>query len=129
MAQRKKGRETRAPKTDEGTGLVRVKLTDEQWRSASADLADWTKKLEDAESKKSAAANKYNAEIKVCKENITRLADEVDTREANVDAQQAMQFDGYAGKRKKGGKGGDAEGAGDAEPANDEAPTVVEGAA
>lgn len=101
MAQRKKGRESRAAKTDEGTGLVRVKLTDEQWRTASADLAIWEKKLEDIESKKAAASQKYNAEIKICKENITRLADEVDTREANVDAQMAMQYDGFAGKRKR----------------------------
>lgn len=117
MAARKKGRESRAPKADEGTGLVRVRLTDEQWRERSSELAMWEKKLEDTESKKSAAAQKYNADIKLCKENITRLADEVDTREANVDAQMAMNYDGFAGKRKK-----DSNGANDTEP-------VVEGAA
>lgn len=99
MAARKKGREKRAAANDEGTGLVRVKLTDEQWRERSSELASWEKKLEDTESKKAATAAKYNSEIKSCKEKITVLADEVDTREANVDAQQAMNFGGTAGRR------------------------------
>jgi hypothetical protein len=99
MAQRKKGREKRAAANDEGTGLVRVKLTDDQWRERSADLASFEKKLEDTESKKAAAAAKYNSEIKLIKEKITVLADEVDTREANVDAQVAMNFGGAAGRR------------------------------
>lgn len=99
MAARKKGREKRAAANDEGTGLVRVKLTDEQWRERSADLASFEKKLEDCESKKAAAAAKYNGEIKLIKEKISVLADEVDTREANVDAQVAMNFAGAAGRR------------------------------
>lgn len=99
MAARKKGREKRAAANDEGTGLVRVKLTDDQWRERSADLASFEKKLEDCESKKAAAAAKYNGEIKLIKEKISVLADEVDTREANVDAQQAMNFGGAAGRR------------------------------
>lgn len=121
MAARKKGREKRAGATDEGTGLVRVRLTDEQWRARSDELAGYIKKLEDVEGKKSAAAEKYNGEIKLLKERISVLADEVETREANVDAQQAIDFDGPAGKRKKGGNGAGAE------PANDEA--AAEGAA
>lgn len=126
MAARKKGREKRAGATDDaGTGLVRVRLTEDQWKGRCDDLASALKKLEDVEGKKSAAAEKFNGEIKLLKEKISVLADEVDTREANVDAQQAMDFDGYAGKRKRSSKGAD----GDDEPANDEAPTVVEGAA
>jgi hypothetical protein len=123
MAARKKGREKRAGTSDEGTGLVRVKLTPEQVSQRSDELASYIKKLEDVEGKKSAAAEKYNGEIKLLKEKISVLADEVDTREANVDAQQAMDFDGYAGKRKRGS------GPADEPPANDEAPTPVEGAA
>lgn len=114
MAQRKKGREKRAGATDEGTGLVRVRLTDEQWRGRSDELASMIKKLEDVEGKKSAAAEKYNGEIKLLKERITVLADEVETHEANVDAQQAIDFDGPAGRRKRGSNG-----AGDSVPAND----------
>lgn len=129
MAARKNRKGTaRAGTTDEGTGLVRVRLTDEQWRARSDELASYIKKLEEIEGKKSAAAEKYNGEIKLLKEKISQLADEVDTHEANVDAQQAIDFDGYAGKRKKGKGDGEA---GDDLPANDEAPTpaVVEGAA
>lgn len=99
MAQRKKGREKRAPANDEGTGLVRVKLTEEQRTERGLDLASFEKKLEDTESKKAAAAAKYNSEIKLIKEKISVLADEVDTGEANVDAQQAMNFGGVAGRR------------------------------
>lgn len=100
MAQRKKGREKRAGTTDEGTGLVRVRLTDDQVKARADELASFIKKLEDVEGKKSAAAEKYNGEIKLLKEKISVLADEVDTRSANVDAQQALEFEGgYAGRR------------------------------
>lgn len=141
MAQRKKGREKRAAANDEGTGLVRVKLTDEQWRERSSDLASYEKKLEDSESKKAAAAAKYNSEIKLIKEKISVLADEVDTREANVDAQQAMNFAGTAGRRpgaaaehtrreKEAAKSGKAAAAGDDTDTDDEDETeAVEGAA
>lgn len=133
MAARKKGREKRAAANDEGTGLVRVKLTDDQWRDRSAELASWEKKLEDTESKKAAAAGKYNAEIKVCKERISVLADEVDTREANVDSQTAMNFDGHAGKRKRGAAAAAADGkaaaAGDTDADDDDELEPVEGAA
>ena len=102
MAARKKGREKRAAANDEGTGLVRVRLNDEQWRARCDELASYLKKAEDVEGKKAAAAEKYNGELKLLKEKISTLADEVDTHEANVDAQQAMDFDGMAGKRKRG---------------------------
>ena len=92
MATRKKGREKRAGTTDEGTGLVRVKLTEEQWRERSDELASCIKKAEDVESKKSAAAEKYNGELKLLKTRISILADEVDTREANVEAQVALDL-------------------------------------
>ena len=129
MAARKKGREKRAGTTDEGTGLVRVKLTPEQVATRSDELASYIKKLEDVEGKKAAAAEKYNGEIKLLKEKISVLADEVDTREANVDAQQAIDFDGYAGKRKRPAADGKSAAAGD-EPANEAEPEpVVEGAA
>jgi len=128
MAARKKGNEKRAGKTDEGTGLVRVRLTDEQWRARCDELASYLKKAEEVEGKKSAAAEKYNGELKLLREKISVLADEVDTHEANVDAQTALEFDGFAGKRQRDGK---AAAAGDDtdEPANDEAEPVVEGAA
>jgi hypothetical protein len=137
MAARKKGREKRAAANDEGTGLVRVKLTDDQWRERSADLASFEKKLEDTESKKAAAAAKYNSEIKLIKEKISTLADEVDTREANVDAQQAMNFGGTAGRRagaanehtRREKAGGKAAAAGDDEAEDADEPEAVEGAA
>lgn len=134
MAQRKKGREKRAAANDEGTGLVRVKLTDEQWRARSDELASFIKKLEDVEGKKAAAAEKYNGEIKLLKEKISVLADEVDTHEANVDAQQAMNFDGHAGKRKRGNGAAAADGKAAAAGETDDddeldIETAVEGAA
>lgn len=139
MAARKKGREKRAAANDEGTGLVRVRLTDDQWRARCDELASYLKKAEDVESKKSAAAEKYNGELKLLREKISTLADEVDTHEANVDAQQAMNFDGHAGKRKRGaGADGKAAAAGDDTVdldelgSDDEAPELdpaVEGAA
>jgi hypothetical protein len=133
MAARKKGREKRAAANDEGTGLVRVRLTDDQWRSRCDELASYLKKAEDVEGKKAAAAEKYNGELKLLKEKISTLADEVDTHEANVDAQQAMNFDGHAGKRKRGADGkaaaaGDDTGDDDADDVTGPEP-VVEGAA
>jgi hypothetical protein len=136
MAARKKGREKRAAANDEGTGLVRVRLTDDQWRSRCDELASYLKKAEDVESKKAAAAEKYNGELKLLKEKISTLADEVDTHEANVDAQQAIDFDGVAGKRKRGAAAADgkAAAAGDDTDADDDVadvtePEPVEGAA
>jgi hypothetical protein len=132
MAARKKGREKRAAANDEGTGLVRVRLTDEQWRARCDELASYLKKAEDVEGKKAAAAEKYNGELKLLKEKISTLADEVDTHEANVDAQQAMDFDGMAGKRKRGAAAADgkAAAAGDDDIADVTEPEpVVEGAA
>jgi hypothetical protein len=103
MAARKKGREKRAGATDDGgAGLVRVKLDDEQWKGRCDDLASAVKKLEDVESKKAAASAKFNAEIKILSEQISILADEVDTHEANVDAQQAMNFEPLSGGRREG---------------------------
>jgi hypothetical protein len=132
MAARKKGREKRAAANDEGTGLVRVRLTDEQWRARCDELASYLKKAEDVEGKKAAAAEKYNGELKLLKEKISTLADEVDTHEANVDAQQAMDFDGMAGKRKRGGGAdGKAAAAGDDDVADvtELEPAAVDGAA
>lgn len=132
MAARKKGREKRAAANDEGTGLVRVRLTDDQWRARCDELASYLKKAEDVEGKKAAAAEKYNGELKLLKEKISTLADEVDTHEANVDAQQAMDFDGMAGKRKRGAGAapdGKAAAAGDDTDAEDLEPAPVEGAA
>ena len=132
MAARKKGREKRAAANDEGTGLVRVRLTDEQWRARCDELASYLKKAEDVEGKKAAAAEKYNGELKLLKEKISTLADEVDTKEANVDAQQAMNFDGHAGKRKRGaaadGKAAAAADTDDDDTDLDE-PAAVDGAA
>lgn len=110
---------------DNATGLVRVKLTDDQWRERCDSLASLLKKKEGVEGKKAAAAAKFNGEIKLLDEKISQLADEVETREANVEAQLAMNYGGYAGKRQP------ADGEAPA-PANDEAPTPaepVEGAA
>lgn len=100
MAARKKGREKRAGATDDGSGLVRVKLDTDQVRVRAEDLASMIKKLEDVEGKKSSAAEKYNGEIKLLKDRISTLADEVDTQEANVDAQTSMEFQQPAGRRK-----------------------------
>jgi hypothetical protein len=131
MAARKKGREKRAAANDEGTGLVRVRLTDDQWRARCDELASYLKKAEDVEGKKSAAAEKYNGELKLLKEKISTLADEVDTHEANVDAQQAMNFDGHAGKRKRGAatEDGKAAAAGEDTDDTDIDEPAVEGAA
>jgi hypothetical protein len=131
MAARKKGREKRAAANDEGTGLVRVRLTDDQWRARCDELASYLKKAEDVEGKKAAAAEKYNGELKLLKEKISTLADEVDTHEANVDSQQAMDFDGVAGKRKRGAAAADGKAAAagdDIADVTDPEP-VVEGAA
>lgn len=99
MAQRKKGREKRAGTSDDGSGLVRVKLDDDTWKGRCDDLASAIKKREDVESKKSAAVEKYNGELKLLETQISQLADEVDTHEANVDAQQAINFEAVAGRR------------------------------
>lgn len=89
-ARKKKGREQRAATVDDGSGLVRVKLTDEQWRGRCDDLASALKKKEDIEGRKAAGNKKWNAELRQLEEQITVLADEVDTREANVSAQGNM---------------------------------------
>lgn len=103
MAARKKGREKRAGTQDDaGTGLVRVKLDDDRWKGRADDLASAIKKKEDIESKKAAAAAKFNAELKILDEQISQLADEVDTHEANVDAQMAMNFEPAGGGRREG---------------------------
>lgn len=101
MAQRKKGREKRAAATDEGTGLVRVKLTEEQWKGRCDDLASAIKKREDVEGRKAAAAEKFNGELKLLNEQISVLADEVETHEANVDAQLAMDYERAPGGRRQ----------------------------
>lgn len=110
MAARKQGREKRAGTTDDaGTGLVRVKLDDKTWAERSDELASEIKKLEAVEAKKALAAEKFNAEIKIHKERISVLADEVDTHEANVDAQVSINYEPIGGRR---------EGAAAAEAAN-----------
>jgi len=108
MAARKKGREKRAGTTDEGTGLVRVKLDGEQWKGRCDDLASAIKKREDVMSKKNAAVEKYNGELKLLETQISQLADEVDTHEANVDAQQAMNFTPVGGGHREGVAANDA---------------------
>lgn len=110
MAARKaKGREKRAAVVDDGSGLVRVKLTDDEWRGRCDDLASALKKREDIQSRKNAGNSKWNAEIRQLDEQISILADEVDTRETNVAAQASM-FDA-TGKPKPGENDAVAEGA------------------
>lgn len=109
MAQRKKGRDKRAAAIDEGTGLVRVKLNDEQWKGRCDDLASAIKKLEDVKGRKAAAADKFNGEIKLLEDQVSQLADEVDTHEANVDAQMAFSYERIPGGKRQPDNDADAE--------------------
>jgi hypothetical protein len=82
MAQRKKHRQAQADTAaamDDGTGLVRVKLDEKVIRERGDELASENIKLEGVEEKKAQAVTKFNSEIKLHKQRIHILAQEVDT--------------------------------------------------
>jgi hypothetical protein len=81
---------------DDGAGLVEQALTPEELRDRSEELISWLVKREQVETKKGAAVEKFNAEIKLAKERIHVLTREIDSKKAYVDPQQTLFDDGSA---------------------------------
>jgi hypothetical protein len=106
MAQRKKGRETRSTKpadeADDGASLIAVRLDDEQLKVRGEELVSFIVKLESLENKKGEQVKKINAEIKLCKERSRVLARELDSGEAMIDRQQALDFQNVSTGRRVG---------------------------
>ncbi len=107
MAQRKKGREARAAAgpvgpgegEDDGAALIAVPLDDGQIRERTDELVSFLVKVEIERTKKREQVKKINASIKLCDERVRVLAREIDSREAFVDRQQALDFQSPTGRR------------------------------
>jgi hypothetical protein len=107
MAQRKKGRESRAAAgpigpgegDDDGAALIAVPLDEGQLSERRDELVSFLIKQEMEETKKGEQVKKINASIKLCKERVRVLAREIDSREAFVDRQQALDFQTTSGRR------------------------------
>lgn len=77
---------------DDGAGLVEQALTPEELRDRQDELISWLVKREQVETKKGAAVEKFNAELKLAKERIHVLTREIDTKKAYVDPQEQLPF-------------------------------------
>jgi hypothetical protein len=75
---------------DDGAGLVEQDLTDEELKDRNDELISWLVKQEQIATKKGAAVEKFNAELKLAKERIHVLTRELDTKKAYVDPQQSL---------------------------------------
>ena len=84
---------------DDGAALIAVPLDEGQLRERTDELVSFLVKLEGEETKKSEQVKKINASIKLCKERVRVLAREIDSREAFVDRQQALDFHTTTGRR------------------------------
>lgn len=81
---------------DDGAGLVEQDLTPEELKDRSDELISWLVKQEQIGTKKGAAVEKFNAELKLAKERIHVLTRELDTGKAYVDPQQSLFDDAGA---------------------------------
>ncbi len=77
---------------DDGAGLVEQDLTEEELKDRNAELISWLVKQEQIATKKGAAVEKFNAELKLTKERIHVLTRELDTGKAYVDPQSDFGF-------------------------------------
>lgn len=75
---------------DDGAGLIEQELTADEMKDRQDELISWLVKREAVETKKKAAVEKFNAEVKLAKERIHVLTREIDTKKAYVDPQQTL---------------------------------------
>jgi len=75
---------------DDGAALVEQELTPDELKDRQDELISWLVKQEQIGTKKGAAVEKFNAELKLAKERIHVLTRELDTGKAYVDPQQSL---------------------------------------
>lgn len=82
----------RRAEADDGAGLVEQDLTEAELKDRNDELISWLVKNEQTKTKKKAAVEKFNGELKLQGEKIRVLTRELDTGKAYVDPQESFDY-------------------------------------